>query len=121
MDPLNQNQPVNPMNQQANSMVPPAHEKPIGPAIGIIIIIAVIVIGGLYFWGQRASTALPTQQTQATQTETQTQPAVDQTTQELQKQSSADDLNSIEADLKATNLNGLGNEVNSAAAAASTQ
>ena len=43
MDPLNQNQPVNPMNQQANSMVPPAHEKPIGPAIGIIIIIAVIV------------------------------------------------------------------------------
>jgi hypothetical protein len=35
----------------------PTPEKPtegsVGPAIGVIIIIAVLVIGALYFWGSR--------------------------------------------------------------------
>lgn len=26
--------------------------KPVGPAIGVIIIVLVVVLGGLYFWGQ---------------------------------------------------------------------
>ena len=31
------------------------NEGSAGPVIGIIIILAVIVLGGLYFWGQRTN------------------------------------------------------------------
>lgn len=81
-----------------------------GPAIGIILIIAIIVIGGLYFWSQREKNNSVENGTQQ-----------DQTTQELQKQSSSDDVNSIEADLQATNLNNLGTEVDSAESATMQQ
>jgi hypothetical protein len=106
MEPQNQNGTVN------TSPISSGGDKSIGPAIGIIIIITVMVLGGLYFWGQRAEKQTPVSQESAN-------PAlVDQTTIDLQKQSSSDNLNSIEADLNNTKLNQLGVEVNSAEAAA---
>jgi flagellar basal body-associated protein FliL len=107
---------MEPQNEKpiANTTPVDGSEKSIGPAIGIIIIIAVIVIGGLYFWGQRVSKqkAVPTPENNSTTT-------IDQNIQNLQKQSSADDINSIEADLNATNLNQLGSEMNGIEAGAS--
>ncbi len=39
--------------QPVETMPEKTVEKSIGPAIGIIVIIVLIVLGGLYFWGQR--------------------------------------------------------------------
>ena len=39
------------------TMMNDGNKSGVGPIIGVIIIIAVIVLGGLYFWGQRANNA----------------------------------------------------------------
>jgi len=39
------------MDPQQNQMAGAPENKSFGPLIGIIVIIALIVIGGLYFWG----------------------------------------------------------------------
>jgi hypothetical protein len=38
-------------------------ESSVGPVIATIVILAVIVLGGLYFWSQRPSTTAPTTST----------------------------------------------------------
>lgn len=30
---------------------PPAHKKPVGPIVGVIIIVLLMAFGALYFWG----------------------------------------------------------------------
>lgn len=71
-------------------------KKSMGPLIAVIIILALIIIGGLYF--------LKTRSSQPVYTPT---PASDNITESLNTQSSSDSLNSIEADLNATDLNNL--------------
>ncbi len=70
-------------------------KKSAGSLIAVIIILALIVIGGLYFLKERSSqpTYVPTGQ--------------DAITESLNQQSSSDELSSIEADLNTTNLNNL--------------
>jgi len=106
---------MEPQNQ-APIMTPPLaphEEKSVGPAVGIIIIIFIIVLGGLYFWGQRLEMIAPAT-SDAPQEET---VAADASAQaELMKiklQGSGDDVSSMEADLNATNVDSLGNEMNS--------
>lgn len=107
MDPINQTPIMTPP-------LPPKQEKSIGPAIGIIIIIIVIVLGGLYFWGQRLSIQAPATTDSTTQTTETNELAPEQINlQQIQTQSNQDDVSSIEADLNATDINTLGNEVNS--------
>ena len=101
------------MEPQSASQMPQSSqmptEKSVGPAIGIIIIIIIIVLGGLYFWGQRVNDSSDPSSLQ-TQDESIT-PGAD--INQLQSQSSSDNVSSIEADLNATNLDSLGTEVNS--------
>lgn len=105
MDPINQTPIMTPP-------IPPKQEKSVGPAIGIIIIIIVIVLGGLYFWGQRLAMQAPATTNSPAQSET-NQLSPEQTNlQQIQKQGNQDDISSIEADLNATDVNTLGNEVN---------
>ncbi|MEK9185291.1 MAG: hypothetical protein AAB863_00810 [Patescibacteria group bacterium] len=87
MDPINMNQ-MPPMPQ-----VP--QKKSSGPLIAVIIILVLIVIGGMYFLGQRMNKdyGVPSQ--------------TDQITDSLNQQSSSDDLNSIEADLNAVDFDSL--------------
>jgi hypothetical protein len=61
-----------------------------GPVVGAIIIIVIIVLGGLYFWGKKLAEA-----------------PVDEETLELQEVNSSDDLADIEADLENTELDSL--------------
>ena len=79
--------------------MPPMYEdtnkKSVGPLIAVIIILALIIIGGLYFLKQRTSQKVYPAATSDTVTDS------------LNKQSSSDDLNSIEKDLKATDVNNL--------------
>ena len=82
----------------------------IGSIIGIVIIISIIILGGLYFWGKRIEEsklkeALVSGNSQTVVSE---QPQ----TSAIKSVSSSDDLGSIEADLNATNLDNLGAEAN---------
>jgi len=88
MDTFNPNQ-MPPMQSNMN-------KKSIGPLIAVIVILALIIIGGLYFLKERASQ--PVYVPGAT---------ADSVTNSLNKQSSADDLNSIETDLNSTDVNNL--------------
>lgn len=75
----------------------PNNENSAGPIIATIIILGVIVLGGLYFWGNRGN---------------QTASSSDEATAAIQSQSSSDDLNSIQNDLNNTNTDNLGNQLN---------
>ncbi len=86
-----------------------SHKKtPLGPVIGLVVIIAIIVVGSLYFWGQRTEKSMmnvpvdTTSQTNGTQ-----ETSTDAQTQQLQTQSSSDSIDSIEADLNATDLGSI--------------
>ena len=119
---------MEPNNLGQQTSTPMRSEKSIGPAVGIIVIIVVIVLGGLYFWGQRiekqkeiSTPVTPTETTVADQPATNSQSS-DATVQVMQKQSSSDDLTSIQTDLNATNMSTLGTEdVGSASAASASQ
>ena len=83
------------------SQMPPMQAEPtkksIGPLVAVIIILALIIVGGLYFLKQRSSQPIyvpPAEQS-------------DTITESLNKQSDSDELNSIEADLNATDLDNL--------------
>ncbi|OHA89620.1 MAG: hypothetical protein A3C70_02595 [Candidatus Zambryskibacteria bacterium RIFCSPHIGHO2_02_FULL_43_14] len=65
----------------------------IGPIIGIIVILAIIILGGLYFWNQRAD-------------------VTDQTVESINTQNVSDEAAAIEADLNATDIENLDAELN---------
>jgi len=75
-------------------------KKSHGPLIAVIIILVLIIVGGLYFLKERMS-----QQTYVPPAET--TPQEDSVTASLKSQSDSDDLNSIEADLNASDFNNL--------------
>ncbi len=89
MDTFNPNQ-MPPMQGQVE-------KKSAGPFIAVIIILVLIIVGGLYFLKTRSS-----QPAYVAPTEN-----VDTVTESLNTQSDSDELNSIEADLNATNLDNL--------------
>ena len=93
----------NNMNMNAGDNVVPSAVEPgegsTGPVIGTIIILAVIVLGGLYFWGQRASNqALTPEQIQ-------------EQVNMIQDQSTSDVPADIEADLNATDINNIDSQL----------
>jgi hypothetical protein len=67
-------------------------EGSVGPVIGTIIILAVILLGGLYFWGNRNN-----------QTDINSDAETDAQVQQIETQGNSDDLNSIDSDLNNTN------------------
>lgn len=66
-----------------------------GGVIATIVVLAVIIIGALYFWGQRAGESIS-----------------DKTLESINAQSSSDETVNIEADLNATDLEDLDSELN---------
>ena len=96
-------------------MVTAPHKSPLGPVIGVIIILALILIGGFYFWGEQqaknAPLVEPAPQNEAVMPSNGQTPAEtveeDATMMQLQVQSQSDDLSSIEADLNATDFTSL--------------
>ena len=84
------------------------NKSSVGSIIGTIIIIALIILGGLYFWGKRIEES---KATQSAMTET-IQPSSDQEAATIKSLSSSDDVDSIEADLNNTKLDNLSTELN---------
>ncbi|MDP2705154.1 MAG: hypothetical protein Q8O71_01995 [bacterium] len=83
----------------------PLPNKPVassvGPLVGIIIVVIIIVLGGMYFWGQRVDRSGIDPMLEN-----------DAMTQSLENQSSSDDLTAIEADIDNTDLENLDAELN---------
>jgi len=86
---------------------PVVEEKsPVGPIVGIIIILVILIIGGLYFWGQRISTTVDENLTpEEIIAET------DTSLEALNQQGTSDAIVDIEADLNATDLGNLDAEL----------
>ena len=89
-------------------------QSQVGPVIGIIIIVIVLALGGLYVWGTQLnrtenseSEVGPTNQTAEDISQ-----APDPTLDNLQTQSTSDELDTIEDDLDTTSLQGLDAEMN---------
>jgi hypothetical protein len=40
-------------NPNEDRLLPPAQKSGAGPVVGIVIIIALLILGALYFWGAR--------------------------------------------------------------------
>ena len=86
------------------------NQSSIGSIIGTIIIIALIILGGLYFWGKRIEEQKATQAAMVGSAE-QTIVVDNSEAMQIKKTSSADDLTSINADLQNTKTTGLAPEV----------
>ncbi|KKT74896.1 MAG: hypothetical protein UX21_C0048G0004 [Microgenomates group bacterium GW2011_GWC2_45_8] len=77
-----------------------SENRPAGPVIGAVIIILILVVGALYFWGAKLNK-------EANQTPEDILNAEDQTLNQLQTQSTSTEIGDIETDLNATDLNNL--------------
>lgn len=89
-------EPTQNMNQNLGNLSGMPEKKSKGALIAVIVILFLIIIGGLYFLGQRMNRGYmaPTDNTNQT----------DPVTDSMKTQSSSDDVNSIQADLNATNI-----------------
>lgn len=85
-------------------------EKNVGAVVGIIIIIAIIVIGGIYFWGKQNAGNLQIEDHSGEMTDEPGGNTSGETAgiNTLPQQSDSIDLSDIEADLKAANFDNLG-------------
>lgn len=79
------------------------HMGKTGPIIGILIIIAILVIGALYFWGEKLTNAPADPANMQTEESVSFQPT----------ESASSEIADIETDLSATALEGLDTELNS--------
>lgn len=77
-----------------------SENRPAGPVIGAVIIILILVVGALYFWGAKLNR-------EANQTPEDILNTEDQTLNQLQTQSTSTEVGDIENDLNATVLDGL--------------
>ena len=108
-------------NIPSNASIPPAstvitpqkNESSIGPIIGTIIVIAIIILGGLYFWGKRIDEAKLKQDLVTIEEEVPTPQASDENLEAnaIKSVSASDDVTSLEAELNATNFDGLSAEL----------
>lgn len=76
-------------------------EHSVGPIVGAVIIVLILVLGGLYFWGERLN------ESQESLTAEQIEQTPDETLLELKTQGGSDELADIEADAAATDLENL--------------
>lgn len=95
----------NNMNMGGNMMPPMPEEKShFGAISGIVIIVVILALGGLYLWGKELNNQKPaTSESAVVNNET----AVDSSTQALEAQGTSDNISDIEADLNNTNLENL--------------
>jgi cytoskeletal protein RodZ len=87
-------------------MQPTSNENSVGPVVAIIIVLALVILGGLYFWGQRGNNTETNSNTTATTQES-------EVTASIESQSSSDASADIESDLNNTNVTNLDAGLNS--------
>ncbi len=85
------------MDGEQNNVNPAEKNGSAGPIIAVIIILALVILGGLYFWDQRGD---------------RNEIINDDVLEAINTQSELDDAASIEADLDATDVDNLDSEIN---------
>lgn len=101
MPPPDQVPPASPQNFSRPSQT-------IGPLIGIIIVIAVLVIGGIYFWSQRKEKLQREEERKAAEETSLREGAVDRLGGTVgAPESTSDEVGAIQADLLATDIDNL--------------
>jgi uncharacterized protein HemX len=90
------------MDESQNNMTTPAMEPQkngsTGTVVAAVVILAILVVGALYFWKERSYQA----------------PDTDQSVESITTQGTSDDTASIEADLESTDVDNLDAELNAA-------
>lgn len=89
----------------------PEEKSSWGSAIGIILIVAVIIIGGLYFWGQKIDERLSEYEGQNITVEDILNAPDSQLEALSEEQSTSTDITDIESDLDMTDLDNLDTEL----------
>jgi len=79
-------------------------KKAVGPVIGLVIILIIIILGGIYFWTSRTTYA-PIQDDDSTEN----QEVGSVSTEAILDQNSSDEPDSIEADLSSFNESDINN------------
>lgn len=89
-----------PQNNPAPSFINPLQpeKKSVGPTIGLVIVVILIILGGIYFWNQQ-------------QNKDSDSMAVENEAMMIKEQGTSNEVSSIEADLNATNLDNLDQEL----------
>ncbi len=109
----NQNQEYRPEEApQETETTPTPEKKQTGSIIGSIIVIIVIIIGGLYFWGTRTDDPVDVVDNGIVDPVGEV-PLQDPIGDALKNTSNSDELDDIEADLNATDINSVDDGVNS--------
>lgn len=83
-------------------------QKPMGPVVGIVIIVILLILGGFYFWGAQLTDTEKEVKITAEEIINQEDTALEN----LQSQSNSDEIDAIEADLNTTDLENLDSELN---------
>jgi hypothetical protein len=91
-------QPQEPALAQAAAQ-PAEKTSKLGPVIGIIIVVSLLILGGLYYWGSQLSTQEPSAEDILSQE--------DSLQVDLAAQGTSDELDAIEQDLLRTDLDTL--------------
>lgn len=97
-------------NNMPSSNVP-ENKSSIGSIIGTIIVIAVIILGGLYFWGKRIDEGRAKIDLVSNETAEIVVDENDAESASIKSVTNSDELIDIEADLNSTNLENLGAEL----------
>ncbi len=106
MDTNEENQSESPSNIPTIPEEKVAEENgPIGPVVGIIIVVALLIVGGLYFWGNQIF--VRTDKTSSVEDIK----GADPVAENLKTQSTSDEVGSIEKDLQTTDLNNIDSDL----------
>lgn len=87
------------------------HHSHIGPILGVLIIMLVLILGGLYLWGSMLSQEASVMEEKTLINNEPETPRADADTQILETLSPSDEISAIEADLSATNLDSLDSDL----------
>lgn len=101
-----------PNEPQAQEQFSDAHHGHVGAILGVLIIILILILGGLYLWGSMLSNSENEARVERTipNNEPET-PRANADKQIMETTSSSNDLDAIYADLESTNLDSLDAEL----------
>ena len=94
----------------ANGTLMEQHHTQLGPILGALLILFVVILGGLYLWGASLDQAADGDQRVIVNNEPET-PRANADAQILGTVSSSDSLEAIEADIESTDLGSLDAEL----------
>ncbi len=114
---ISENELVMPNKSLAQSHPDAAHHNRVGVVLVLLIVLLVLILGGLYLWfsvayTEPATTPAPAERVVPEMPNEPEMPNAEAAVQQLNTVSTSNEIDAIEADLEATNLNELDAELN---------